>query len=172
MISGPELLGVAFWDCVIAVGVGVFYRVRRWLRHHHVPHRKLRAVGPLQQGDVPTAARSGGAAGRTTSEQPHPAPRPPTLLGAGPNSGPLTVGLARASCPVADESHPEAQTVATDSRPATPGGLGLKQPVTVGSAVAGSPLPARARLGWGTHPRGEGDDATCTRLVASSRGVA
>jgi hypothetical protein len=37
--------------------------------------------------------------------------------------------------------------------------------------VIGPQLPARAQLGWGTHPSGEGGDATCPRLVASPRGA-
>jgi hypothetical protein len=160
---------------------------------------KHRAVGLLQQqGDVPTTARQGGGSAVPQSgvETPPPAPRQDTL-GAGPIPGLLTVGRYQArtrawaadGCPdsraTADTqtahgvSDPGSatQTAATSLVADSCGGLGLQQPVTVGtpdSAVTGPQLPARAQLGWGTHPPGEGGeggDATSRIQVASPRGT-
>lgn len=85
-MSGLELLGVAFWDCVILGGAGIVYRVRRWLRHHRVPHYKLRRVAGRHPQADRVHHRGAAVIGDTRRAASPPRARESGLPGAGPNA--------------------------------------------------------------------------------------
>lgn len=161
-----EFLGVVFWDSVFIGVTAIVMRIRHWRRHHHVPHRKLRA------GHIACRARMDGAAVRTSGVQPPPAPDTVgSIPGAGTNLGPLPVGRDRTATPRAGRRHelPEgapgraptptrsAGSPETDLADTPQGPSGVFDPGPEAQTAAADSRMASARAGLGLKQAAEGD---------------